>query len=152
MFDYGDEDDNTSHYGKPAPPVYNMSSIPNDFPLYLSYGGKDAFSDVNNVLLPLNCLKDHDGDKLVVQYRSDHAQADSVFGVNANEVIYNPVMTFFGLHWRKCRKAASALSVSYTLGIVQIFVPYLFIRELVQVLLEGFTGKTTTHIQLSCYT
>ncbi|XP_031394027.1 triacylglycerol lipase 2-like [Punica granatum] len=98
MYDYGNEDDNMSHYGQSTPPAYNMTSIPNDFPLYLSYGGKDALSDVKDVQVLLNCLKDHNGDKLVVQYRDDYAHADFVFGFNAHEVIYDPLMAFFRLH------------------------------------------------------
>ncbi|XP_030460450.1 triacylglycerol lipase 2-like [Syzygium oleosum] len=98
MFDYGNEDDNMNHYGQPTPPVYNMTSIPNDLPLYLSYGGKDLLADPDDVKVLLGCLKDHDGDKLVIQYREDYAHADFVFGVNANQVIYEPVMAFFRLH------------------------------------------------------
>ncbi|KAA8526557.1 hypothetical protein F0562_008240 [Nyssa sinensis] len=30
MYDYKDEDENRKHYGQPTPPVYNMTSIPND--------------------------------------------------------------------------------------------------------------------------
>ncbi|KAL3754429.1 hypothetical protein ACJRO7_001634 [Eucalyptus globulus] len=98
MFDYGNEDNNMNHYGQPTPPVYNMTKIPNDLPLYLSYGGKDLLADPNDVKVLLGCLKDHDGDKLVIQYREDYAHADFVFGVNANQIIYEPVMAFFRLH------------------------------------------------------
>lgn len=98
MFDYGNEDDNMNHYAQPTPPVYNMSSIPTDFPMYLSYGGKDELSDVNDVQVLLDCLEDHDRDKLVVQYTEDYAHMDFVIGFNANQLIYNPVMAFFSLH------------------------------------------------------
>ncbi|CAK9134761.1 unnamed protein product [Ilex paraguariensis] len=98
MFDYGSKEENMNHYGQPTPPNYNMASIPNDLPLFLSYGGKDALSDVNDVQTLLDTLKDHDADKLVVQYREDYAHADFVFGVNANQVVYNPLMAFFKLH------------------------------------------------------
>lgn len=86
-----------NHYGQPTPPVYNMSSIPNELPLYLSYGGKDALSDVKDVQVLLDDLKNHAGDKLVVQYREDYAHADFVMGVNANKVVYDPLMAFFRL-------------------------------------------------------
>ncbi|KAI8008903.1 Triacylglycerol lipase 2 [Camellia lanceoleosa] len=43
MYDYDDEGENMKHYGQPSPPVYDMASIPNDLPLFLSYGGQDAF-------------------------------------------------------------------------------------------------------------
>lgn len=70
-FDYGDEDENTKHYGQHNPPAYDMTGIPDDFPLFLSYGGQDALSDAKDVQLLLDNLKDHNGDKLVVQYIKD---------------------------------------------------------------------------------
>lgn len=97
MYDYNDEDENRKHYGQPTPPVYSMTSIPNDLPLFLSYGGADALSDVKDVQLLLDSLKDHDGDKLVVQYRDDYAHADYVMGQNAKQVVYDPLMAFFRL-------------------------------------------------------
>lgn len=97
MYDYGNEDDNMNHYGQPTPPVYNMTRIPNDFPLFLSYGGKDLLSDVEDVKLLLDNLKDHQGDKLVVQFVEEYAHADFVFGENANQVVYDPLMAFFKL-------------------------------------------------------
>ncbi|KAF9589491.1 hypothetical protein IFM89_024762 [Coptis chinensis] len=63
-----------------------------------SYGGQDALSDPSDVQLLLDNLKDHDGDKLVVQYIKDYAQADFVMPVNAKLLVYNPLMDFFQLH------------------------------------------------------
>lgn len=97
-YDYGNEDDNMDHYGQPTPPVYNMTRIPKDLPLFLGYGGKDMLSDVKDVQVLLDNLKDHDADKLVKQYRNDYAHADFVFGVNANQVVYDPLMAFFKLN------------------------------------------------------
>ncbi|PSS16117.1 Triacylglycerol lipase [Actinidia chinensis var. chinensis] len=97
MFDYKDEDENQKHYGQPTPPAYNMASIPNDLPLFLSYGGADALSDVNDVQLLLEDLKDHEGDKLVVQYTVNYAHADYVMADNAKQVVYDPLMDFFKL-------------------------------------------------------
>lgn len=97
MYDYNNADENSRQYGQPTPPLYNMTSIPNDFPLFLSYGGADALADVKDVKLLLNSLKDHDGDKLVVQYRDDYAHADYVMGENAKQVVYDPLMAFFRL-------------------------------------------------------
>lgn len=97
MYDYEDEDENMEHYGQPTPPVYNMTTIPNDLPLFLSYGGQDALSDVNDVQLLLESLKDHDGDKLVVQYREDYAHADYVMASNAKQAVYDPLIAFFKL-------------------------------------------------------
>ncbi|KAL6010282.1 hypothetical protein ACLOJK_000713 [Asimina triloba] len=97
MYDYGSDDGNMQNYGQVDPPVYNMRNIPNDFPLFLSYGGKDAVSDVNDVQSLLESLKAHDSDKLTVEYRDDYAHADFVMGVNANQFIYEPMMAFFKL-------------------------------------------------------
>lgn len=100
MFDYGDGniDGNNKHYGQPTPPVYDMTSIPNEFPLFLSYGGADALSDSKDVQLLLDSLKNHDQDKLVVQYHADYAHADFVMAVNANQLVYDPLVAFFNLH------------------------------------------------------
>ncbi|KAA3459195.1 triacylglycerol lipase 2-like [Gossypium australe] len=97
MYDYIDEVENMKHYGQATPPAYNMTSIPNDFPVFLSYGGEDALSDVNDVKLLLGSLKDHDGDKLVVQYRYDYAHADYVMAENAKQEVYDPLIAFFRL-------------------------------------------------------
>ena len=99
MYDYVDVIENIKHYGQSTPPTYNMTSIPNDFPLFLTYGGADALSDVNDVQLLLDNFKDHDGDKLVVQFREDYAHADFVMGENAKQVVYDPLIAFFMLQW-----------------------------------------------------
>lgn len=96
-YNYGNEDENLKHYGQPNPPAYNMRSIPNDLPLFISYGGADALSDTNDVNLLLDSLKDHDGDKLVVQYRNDYAHADYVMANNAKQAVYDPLIAFLGL-------------------------------------------------------
>ncbi|KAK1273713.1 Triacylglycerol lipase 2 [Acorus gramineus] len=97
MYDYGDNDDNQKHYGQPTPPAYDMSSIPDDLPLFFGYGGSDALSVPEDVELLLGNLKSHQADKLVVQYRDDYAHADFVMAVNASEVVYDPLMAFFKL-------------------------------------------------------
>ncbi|GMP66692.1 hypothetical protein CsSME_00026949 [Camellia sinensis var. sinensis] len=98
MYDYGNEDDNNKHYGQPTPPVYDMASIPNDVPLFIGYGGQDDLADVKDVKKLLGTLKNHDADKLVTLYREEYAHADFVLGVNANQVVYDPLMAFFKLH------------------------------------------------------
>ena len=98
MYDYGNIDENMGHYGQPTPPAYNMRSIPKDLPLFLGYGGKDMLADVEDVKSLLNDLKDHDKGKLVVVYRKDYAHADFILGVNANQVVYDPIISFFKLH------------------------------------------------------
>ena len=98
MYDYGNADDNNQHYGQPTPPIYDMSSIPNDLPLFFANGGADALSDVNDVQLLHDDLKDHDADKMVFQYQDNYAHADYVMAVNAKQVVYDPLMAFFRLH------------------------------------------------------
>ncbi|KAL5973023.1 hypothetical protein ACLOJK_039830 [Asimina triloba] len=78
--------ENMRYYGESTPPIYNMSNIPNDLPLFLSYGGQDALSDVGDVMLLLDNLKFHDGDKLTIQFIKDFAHADFVMGVSAKRI------------------------------------------------------------------
>ncbi|CAI9265050.1 unnamed protein product [Lactuca saligna] len=98
MYDYGNVDDNEKHYGQSTPPVYDMESIPKDFPMYLGYGGADELADVQDVNTLLKSVKDHDPDKLVVQYQDDYAHADFVFAVNAKKLVYDPLMAFLNLN------------------------------------------------------
>ncbi|KAI4305728.1 hypothetical protein L6164_029076 [Bauhinia variegata] len=95
MYDYGDQEQNMAHYGQASPPLYDMTRIPNDFPLFLSYGGQDTLSDVKDVQVLLDNLKDHDKDKLVVAFMEDYAHMDFVMGVNAKQVLYDNMMAFF---------------------------------------------------------
>ncbi|RWR74554.1 triacylglycerol lipase 2 [Cinnamomum micranthum f. kanehirae] len=94
-FDYGSPEANTVHYSQLKPPLYNMSNIPSNLPLFLSYGGQDALSDVKDIQLLLDNLKFHDADKLTVQFLKDFAHADFVMGVNAKIIVYNPIIAFF---------------------------------------------------------
>jgi lysosomal acid lipase/cholesteryl ester hydrolase len=97
MFDYEDKDENIRHYGQSTPPIYDMTRLPSELPLFLSYGGADALADVKDVNLLLESLQDHDSDKLVVQYRNDYAHADYVMGQNAKQDVYEPLISFFKL-------------------------------------------------------
>ena len=96
-YDYGNAADNTKHYGQATPPAYDVSAIPDDFPLFLSYGGRDSLSDVEDVRHLVQALKSHDGDKLTVQYLDDYAHADFVMAINARDRVYAPLMAFFKL-------------------------------------------------------
>ncbi|GKV07958.1 hypothetical protein SLEP1_g19653 [Rubroshorea leprosula] len=93
-FNYGRPDYNLMHYGQLIPPVYNISNIPLDLPIFLTYGGHDALSDVRDVNLLLDNLKFHDVDKLHVQYIKDYGHADFIMGMNAKDIVYNQVVTF----------------------------------------------------------
>ncbi|KAK8711840.1 hypothetical protein V6N13_147101 [Hibiscus sabdariffa] len=98
MYDYGSEDENKKHYGNPNPPAYDMRNIPREFPLFLGYGGQDMLAGVDNVKALLKDLKDHDKGKLFQVYSEEYAHADFVLGVNASQVVYHPMISFFNLH------------------------------------------------------
>ncbi|KAG8477974.1 hypothetical protein CXB51_027408 [Gossypium anomalum] len=98
MYDYGSEDENKEHYGQSDPPAYNMKNIPKELPLFLGYGGQDMLADANDVKALLNDLKDHDNGELVEVYSEEYAHADFVLGVNANQVVYDPMISFFDIH------------------------------------------------------
>ncbi|CAK7325123.1 unnamed protein product [Dovyalis caffra] len=87
-YDYGSSEANMQRYGKAKPPVYNLSNIPSDLPLFLSYGLRDGLSDVQDVNLLLDILKPHhDADKLTTQYIKEYAHMDFIFGVNAKDIV-----------------------------------------------------------------
>lgn len=98
-FNYDRADKNKMHYGEASPPVYNLSNIPHDLPLFISYGGRDALSDVRDVDNLLDALKFHDEDKLSVQFIKEYAHADYVMAVNARDYVYNEVLAFFKRHF-----------------------------------------------------
>lgn len=72
-----------------------MTGIPDDLPLFLSYGGADGLSDANDVRLLLDDLKSHHEDKLVVQFIKNYAHAGFTFGAIAKQVVYEPLTAFF---------------------------------------------------------
>lgn len=80
------------------PPIYNLSNIPQNLPLFISYGGQDALSDVLDVGRLLDSLKFHDVDKLSVQFVENYAHADFIMGVNAKDIVFNAVLDFFRHH------------------------------------------------------
>ncbi|KAK7393830.1 hypothetical protein VNO78_22394 [Psophocarpus tetragonolobus] len=97
-YDYGEQGKNMQHYGQAVPPVYDMTAIPNEFPLFLSYGGQDMLSDVNDVQVLLNDLQDHDSNKLVVLFKEEYAHLDFVRAINAKQMIYDPMIAFFNVN------------------------------------------------------
>ncbi|KAL3644044.1 hypothetical protein CASFOL_011976 [Castilleja foliolosa] len=86
---------NLEHYGHLRPPIYDLSKIPHNLLLFLSYGGEDALSDVKDVATLLDSLKNHDVDKLQVQYIKDFAHADFIMGITAKDIVYNQIVAFF---------------------------------------------------------
>lgn len=75
--------------------AYNISNIPQDFPLLLSYGGRDSLTAEKDVQLLLNDLKDHEKDKLSLQLVEEYAHVDFVMAVNAKSVVYDGLIEFF---------------------------------------------------------
>ncbi|PSS33754.1 Triacylglycerol lipase [Actinidia chinensis var. chinensis] len=94
-YDYGNPISNIVHYGQARPPIYNLSNIPRNFPLFMSYGGRDALSDVRDVGTLLDSLQLHDPNKLTVQYIKDYAHADFIMGVTAKDLVFNQMIAFF---------------------------------------------------------
>ncbi|XP_058751491.1 triacylglycerol lipase 2-like [Vicia villosa] len=95
-FDYGRGLINMKHYGQQNPPAYNLSNIPNNIPFFMSYGGRDALSDVVDVKKLLNIhFQNHEAGKLNVQFIQEYAHADYMMAVNANELVYKNVSSFF---------------------------------------------------------
>ncbi|KAL3653814.1 hypothetical protein CASFOL_003495 [Castilleja foliolosa] len=97
-FDYGNVYENIAHYGVASPPLYNLTNIPTDFPLFISHGGQDTLSDAEDVALLLGNLKAHDRDKLQVQFIEQYAHVDFIMALNANELVYNHIIDFFRKH------------------------------------------------------
>ncbi|KAJ1376793.1 AB-hydrolase lipase domain [Sesbania bispinosa] len=94
-YDYGTPQDNQAHYGQDTPPLYNLTNIPNNIPLFISYGGQDALADVTDVKNLLdNYLNSHDKDKLIVQFIPEYAHYDFIMGNNANDRVYKDVTAF----------------------------------------------------------
>ncbi|KAL6509178.1 hypothetical protein OROGR_022488 [Orobanche gracilis] len=94
-YDYGTHK-NRQIYGAAQPPVYDLSKIPPDFPLFISYGGQDALTNIKDVDRLLDTLKStHDKDKMQVQYIKEYAHVDFIMGVNAYDRVYNHIIDFF---------------------------------------------------------
>jgi lysosomal acid lipase/cholesteryl ester hydrolase len=93
-YDYVLPSRNIASYGWAEPPAYNMSNIPADFPLFLSYGGLDALADPTDVRILLDDLRGHHPDKLTVQYLEHFAHLDFVMGVCAKDYVYEDVIAF----------------------------------------------------------
>jgi len=86
------------HYGLANPPAYNLSAIPKDIPLFLSYGGQDDLSDVKDVEHLLTKLTKHSKEKMSVRYQASYAHLDFVMGLNAKQLVYEPLISFLKLH------------------------------------------------------
>ncbi|XP_042495388.1 triacylglycerol lipase 2-like isoform X1 [Macadamia integrifolia] len=97
-FNYGSPEMNFEHYGQGWPPIYNLLNVPRDLPLFLSYGGRDALSDVTDVEILLNKLTFHDPDELTTLFIQDYAHLDFIMADNAKEMVYNALIAFLRRH------------------------------------------------------
>lgn len=86
---------NLRRYGAFRPPIYNVANLPNDLPLFLSHGGNDALSDVEDVQYLISILKSHLGDNLKSLFVKDYGHLDFIRAVNAKDLVYNEVVDFF---------------------------------------------------------
>ncbi|KAI0502171.1 hypothetical protein KFK09_017118 [Dendrobium nobile] len=86
---------NMAHYGQKTAPAYNMSRIPKDFPLFMSYGKEDVLADVNDVAHLLEIIDHHNRNDLTVQLLGDYAHMDFIMAENASQLVYQPLMDFF---------------------------------------------------------
>ena len=94
-YDYMRPHLNMLNYGHLTPPAYDLSKIPKNLPIFMSYGGTDALSDVADVKKLLSDhFHDHQADKLTVQFVSNYAHGDYMFAINAHEVVYKNVTSF----------------------------------------------------------
>jgi lysosomal acid lipase/cholesteryl ester hydrolase len=85
------------HYGQSEPPVYNISNIHHDLPLFIGYGGQDSISNGRDVDLLLNDLRFHKTEKIKSHFVKDYGHIDFVMGVSAKRILYNDVIGFFNL-------------------------------------------------------
>ncbi|KAF3337165.1 triacylglycerol lipase 2-like protein [Carex littledalei] len=96
-YNYQNKEQNMEHYGQSEPPVYNISNVPHNLPLFVGYGGQDSISDGRDVDHLLNDLKFHETDKLKSHFVKDYAHIDFVMGISAKTMLYNDVISFFNL-------------------------------------------------------
>lgn len=89
-YDYGDLGQNIQHHGQAAPLLYDMTRIPDEFPIFLSYGGLDRLSEVTSEHVLLNQLQNHDPNKVVVLFREDYAQIDFFFVLVSKKLFMIP--------------------------------------------------------------
>ncbi|VFQ73503.1 unnamed protein product [Cuscuta campestris] len=94
-YDYGNAEVNMQHYGRRKPPLYDLSRIPKNLPVFISYGGADQMADTADVKVLLGELKPAlNTDMLRVQYVPNYAHYDFIMGLNANHLVYTQLIAF----------------------------------------------------------
>jgi len=86
MFDYDSAAANTQHYGQPTPPNWQLSTLVP--PSMIFYGGLDTMADPTDVQTILNTIPT----PVHVDFISDYGHGDFVWGEDAPERLYAPVI------------------------------------------------------------
>ncbi|CAN6477773.1 unnamed protein product [Victoria cruziana] len=93
-YDYGNASTNDQIYGQSTPPVYDLSSLPADVPLFISRGGADALTDVKDFNSLVSSLGNQPQRMLTFHPLPEYAHADFVMGSNAGEKLHRPLISF----------------------------------------------------------
>ncbi|XP_071935601.1 triacylglycerol lipase 1-like isoform X4 [Coffea arabica] len=81
---------NLIRYGRFRPPAFDVSSIPNSLPLWIAYGGNDAFADVTDVHRTLKELKRQPE----VLFLEEYGHIDFLPSVRSKEDLYDNMIRF----------------------------------------------------------
>ncbi|KAF3796589.1 Triacylglycerol lipase 2 [Nymphaea thermarum] len=92
--DYGNASTNNQMYGQSTPPVYDLSTVPVDVPLFISRGEADALTDVQDFNSLVSSLGNHQQSKLTVHSIPEYAHADFLMGSNTGEMLHPPLIAF----------------------------------------------------------
>lgn len=88
-FDYGLAG-NLKHYSRTSAPAYDLSTIPKDLPLWMSYGGMDALSDPKDVSVMRKKLLC----SVELLYLENYGHLDFILSVNAKADLYDKLVNF----------------------------------------------------------
>ncbi|KAI4367594.1 hypothetical protein MLD38_023315 [Melastoma candidum] len=91
---------NMKVYGKPKPPAFDLSLIPDSIPLWMAYGGQDSLADLTDFKLTLDELSSEPE----LLYLENYGHVDFIAGTDAKEDVYNRMIEFFA----SSRRSASA--------------------------------------------
>ncbi|KAI3975344.1 hypothetical protein MKX01_027465 [Papaver californicum] len=81
-------------YGMLTPPVYPLTNIPKDLPIFMSYGDNDNLADPVDVQHLLRDMKQHPKNKLEVQRIKNYGHLDFIMATNANRIVFKPMIAF----------------------------------------------------------
>ncbi|KAL2457783.1 Triacylglycerol lipase 1 [Forsythia ovata] len=90
MYDYGMWK-NMKHYGQLKPPKFDLSQIPSTLPLWMGYGGNDAFADITDLQHALKELQA----KPDLLYLENYGHIDFLLSTRSREDVYDRMLAFF---------------------------------------------------------